>query len=217
MYVAACAFAGACVALLVATTACFGVNFTAGQASTRVIGAANHTDRSWGTSVQGVAAHGMALPSGVAFDTSGSAYVADRLMHRIMRWTSPTTNGQDMDTLLFRTATGSTPNIKWSWYHAGPSVGLNRPRAVSVAGDGATLKMAVADTEHNRVLLIARDESLLADGDTASVALGQAAMTGTTPGSLATDMRSPAGVWTNGQKVAVADTSNNRVLLWDSW
>lgn len=46
--------------------------------------------------------------------------------------------------------------------------------------------------------------------------LGQTNYTNTNPGITATAMQEPTGVATDGTRLAVADTSNNRVLIWNS-
>ncbi|HXI43094.1 MAG TPA: hypothetical protein VNH83_24140, partial [Bryobacteraceae bacterium] len=51
-------------------------------------------------------------------------------------------------------------------------------------------------------------------GGTASVVLGQANFTTTDPGASQTGMQLPTAVATDGTILAVADTNNNRVLIW---
>ncbi|MGE5647087.1 MAG: hypothetical protein ACM336_14995 [Acidobacteriota bacterium] len=53
-------------------------------------------------------------------------------------------------------------------------------------------------------------------GFKADVVLGQADFTKSDPGLSATGMRVPTSVATDGVRIAVADTDNNRVLIWNS-
>jgi hypothetical protein len=89
--------------------------------------------------------------------------------------------------------------------------GMNLPLAV--ASDGTNV--AVADTANNRVLLWKSFPA--ANGQPADIVLGQPDFT--TLGSVtvtASSMRAPQGVWIQGGKLFVADTQNNRVLIWNS-
>ena len=85
--------------------------------------------------------------------------------------------------------------------------------ATAVASDGKVL--AVADTDFNRVLVWRNLPTY--SGQPADVVLGQASFTTLKP--IATDnksLRGPQGVWIQEGKLFVADTLNNRVLIWNS-
>lgn len=96
---------------------------------------------------------------------------------------------------------------------------LSFPSAVQITPDG---KLLVADTGHSRVLIWETIPLAGEHGSPAKVVLGQpdffqcernsARPAG--PSSMTLDL--PEGVWSDGTRVAVADTANNRVLLWDS-
>ncbi len=83
----------------------------------------------------------------------------------------------------------------------------------AVASDGHIL--AVADTANNRVLLWKSIPTV--NGQPADIVLGQ---TGSTTVALvavtASAMRGPQGVWIQGTKLFVADTQNNRILIWNT-
>jgi len=93
--------------------------------------------------------------------------------------------------------------------------GLRNPYACALGGG----RLAVADTDNHRVLLWdAVPSASAADADRV---LGQGDFTsgqGNRGGLPAADsLSSPQHVWTDGARVAVADTGNHRVLLWSSW
>jgi uncharacterized protein (TIGR03437 family) len=85
----------------------------------------------------------------------------------------------------------------------------------AVASDGVHL--VVADTNHNRVLIWNR---MPATNDApADVVVGQPNFTSASvPGNVpsASSMRGPQGVWIQNGKLYVADTQNNRVLIYNS-
>src|SRR5581483_10129666 len=102
---------------------------------------------------------------------------------------------------------GNSPN-------AGGAIGasgFDAPRGVWA--DGA--KVFVADTQNNRVLVFDRATSM----STAITVLGQSSMTTNAPnagGISASSMLGPADVCSDGTRIAVVDTGNSRVLVWNS-
>ena len=86
----------------------------------------------------------------------------------------------------------------------------------AVASDGVHL--VVADTNHNRVLIWNRIPS--SNNAPADVVVGQATFTTSTipPNNTPTakSMRGPQGVWIQNGKLYVADTQNNRVLIYNT-
>jgi sugar lactone lactonase YvrE len=84
----------------------------------------------------------------------------------------------------------------------------------AVASDG--VHVIVADTDHNRVLIWNSIPNV--NNAPANVVIGQASFTtaglpGNTPNSKS--MRGPQGVWILNGKLYVADTQNNRVLIYN--
>jgi uncharacterized protein (TIGR03437 family) len=91
------------------------------------------------------------------------------------------------------------------------AAGMRLP--TGVASDGQML--AVADTANNRVLLWRTIPATT--GQPADVVLGQTDFTTVGPLSIsASTFRGPQGVWFQNGKLFVADTQNNRVLIWNS-
>ncbi len=89
--------------------------------------------------------------------------------------------------------------------------GMRAPTAV--ASDGRYV--AVADTGNNRILIWNSIPTV--NGQAADVVIGQADFTTIKPVVVdATSVRAPQGVWIQNGKLYVADTINNRVMIWNS-
>jgi hypothetical protein len=90
--------------------------------------------------------------------------------------------------------------------------GLNLPLAV--ASDG--VHVAVADTANNRIMIW--NEIPTSNNQNADVVLGQPDfVTFNLPTPVtASSLRAPQGVYISNGKLMVADTQNNRVLIWNS-
>jgi uncharacterized protein (TIGR03437 family) len=89
--------------------------------------------------------------------------------------------------------------------------GMRTP--VAIATDG--INVAVADTENNRVLLWKSIPT--SNGQPADLVLGQPNFnTIDLIATTASSFRGPQGVWLQSGKLFVADTQNNRILIWNS-
>lgn len=81
-----------------------------------------------------------------------------------------------------------------------------------VATDGNIL--VVSDTDNNRVLIW---KTIPTTSDQpADLVLGQADFTTAALGLTSSALRGPQGVWVQGTQLFVADTQNNRVLIWNT-
>jgi hypothetical protein len=115
------------------------------------------------------------------------------------------------------------PRYQTSYNYQNPSgVSLSKilkPTGAYIGGSGASAKMAVVDHAANRVLLF--DNSPTGHLPSASRVLGQSSSTANSPnrGSTlaANTLNLPTGVWTDGTKLLVSDTGNNRILGWRTW
>ena len=90
---------------------------------------------------------------------------------------------------------------------------LNFPYGMSISGQ----KMVVSENANDRVLIwntIPTSHASLPDVIIGLPTLnyGQVLVT---PATTALNLESPVGVWTDGTKLAIADTGNHRVLLWN--
>lgn len=95
----------------------------------------------------------------------------------------------------------------------GTPTSSNLRAASGVASDGGIL--AVADTGNNRVLIWTSIPSGI--DAPANIVLGQANFTSAaTLPPTSSSLRGPQGVWIQNGKLFVADTVNNRVLIWNS-
>jgi len=102
---------------------------------------------------------------------------------------------------------------------AATRTGMRTPTAV--ATDGTHL--AVADTDNNRILLW--NSMPTTNGQQPDLVLGQPDFVTVTPNTgtanvlfpAANTLRGPEGVWIQGNQLFVADSLNNRVLIWNSW
>ena len=86
---------------------------------------------------------------------------------------------------------------------------LNHPSTVLLAGG----KAFVADTGNNRVVIY---NLPLANNASATVAVGQTSLTSNATGCTASGLNAPQSFYVTGTKLIVADTKNNRVMIWNS-
>jgi len=86
---------------------------------------------------------------------------------------------------------------------------------IGIASDG--VRLAIADTDNNRVLIWNSIPAV--NGQPADVVLGQSSFTANASNGFsptAQSLKGPQGVWIQDGKLFVADTGNNRVLIWNS-
>ncbi len=92
----------------------------------------------------------------------------------------------------------------------GVIAGFQNPTGVATDG----IRIAVADTNNNRVLLWNTIPTM--NGALPDVVLGQDGPDSNSSGTSSTTMRGPQGVWFDGGRFFVADTQNSRVLIYNS-
>jgi len=147
---------------------------------------------------------GLSLPEAGLAVAGGKLLVADRDNHRIMIWnTIPTTNGVDADVVV------GQPDFTSSDNHTSQT-GLNEPQGIW--SDGT--RLVVADFLNSRVLIW--NTIPTSNGAPADVVVGQADFnSGDLPNPpTAESLNRPYSVVSDGARLFVADTFNNRVLVY---
>jgi uncharacterized protein (TIGR03437 family) len=200
-------------------------DFTTGQAARLVIGQPTFTaqDPNSSDTVLG-GASGLAFAADTLFVADSNRVGASPNNHRVVLFQNLSTMlPRPTDSLIYSSKcpvctgratlvlgqpdfTTTTENLA-----ATPNT-LRLPTAV--ASDG--IHVVVADTNHNRVLIWNRIPST--NDAPADVVVGQPNFTSTSlPGNTpnAKTMRGPQGVWIQNGRLYVADTQNNRVLIYN--
>jgi len=171
--------------------------------ATHVLGRFSLTDDSTPTGVTG---GNLGLYTSVAAD-GGKVVVSDPQRNRVLVWTSTiTTDGVSANRILGQaTSTASAAS--------NAATGMSGPTGVWTDGT----KVVVADSFNHRVLIWNSFPN--ANGDSADLVIGQAGFgTGSAPTTVTgSRLKSPVDVWSDGTRLAVADSGNNRVLIWSSW
>lgn len=197
------------------------VGFNTGEAAHLVIGQPNFTYGDYGAT-----ANLLGSPSGVAY-ANGTLWVVDSNRigatpnnNRILRYSDVSsypslTDQPDIPGSVCGVCRGTASLVlgQPDFNSFATGLGPNRLRnPTGIATDGNVL--AVADTDNNRVLIWLHMPT--ANGQPADVVVGQkdfnsAAAVSPTQNSL----RAPSGVWIYGGKLFVADTFDNRVLIYN--
>ena len=164
-----------------------------------VIGQSDFTSSSSGTS-----STELALPSNVSI-TDTHLVVADSGNNRVLIWNTLPSANTAPDVVLgqssFTTAESGTS-----------ASAMNTPVSAIIANK----RLFVADQFNNRVLIWNTLPTV--SGTAADVVLGQPAFGDdyVAAGSEEEGLNNPAGVWTDGIRLLVADSGNNRVMYWSS-
>ena len=134
----------------------------------------------------------------------GKLFISDRNNNRIMIWNKiPTTNGANADVVLGQTDFTSSG-------FATSQTGLNEPEGIW--SDGT--KLAVADFFNSRVLIW--NSIPTSNGAPADVVVGQPDFTSADNSTLnAQSLNEPGDVTSDGTSLFVADSRNNRILVYN--
>ncbi|TPW10774.1 MAG: haloacid dehalogenase, partial [Acidimicrobiaceae bacterium] len=178
------------------------------QAADLVLGQPGFTSR--GGNSGGLGDRSLDYPRSV-FSDGTRLFVADYSNHRVLIWnTLPTTNQQAASVVL------GQPDFTSGTSNSGSSAGdksLNNPS--DVFSDGT--RLFVADEYNHRVLIW--NTIPTTNQQAANVVLGQPGFTSGTSNSGGLSARSlyyPAGVFSDGTRLFVTDSGNNRVLIWNT-
>lgn len=167
------------------------------------------------TNAVGTGAGQMTRPQSVKAG-NGKLLVSDYGNSRVLIWnTPPTTSGAPADVVVGQAGFGTDTK-------ATTRTGLSAPESIEVAAG----KLIVADSNNNRVLIW--NSIPTTNGAPADLVLGQGDFThgkqnddnqdGTADlAPTARTMNYPCGLWSDGTRLIVCDSRNNRILLWTSF
>ncbi len=210
--------------LLLGGTLAAEINFLTGQAARLVIGQRTFTSQTPGVSKRllgGVG--GVAYANDMLFVADANRLNAGPLNHRVLifkdiskKWPGPLDEiPQDdrcpvcvgeADVVLGQKDFTSSEEVV-------PPAADTLRRPLGVASDG--IRLAVADTDNNRILIWNSIPTV--NGQPADIVLGQKDFTGNESNGFnprKDSLKGPQGVWWQDGNLWVADTGNNRVLMW---
>lgn len=174
---------------------------TNGASASVVLGQTDFNTRGAGTTRTSLNA-----PTSVFLTNGGKLVVTDQGNSRVLIWnTLPTANGQPADVVVGQADFTSDVADTSATALDGPT-----DAAITITG-----KLIVADRGNNRVLVW--NTVPTANGVAADIVLGQPDFSSHGNDDEAEDMYGPQGVWSDGTKLLVADTGNNRVLYWPTF
>lgn len=171
------------------------------QAADKVIGQTDFVSSGFATSDKT-----LANPTGVATDSNGKIYIADKGNNRVLIWNGPITgNGQAANFVMGQ-----------SWFNSNGS-GLsdsqfNQPYDVATNDDNT---LFISDSSNNRILIYT--DPIVQNSQSADRVIGQERYTANVTGLSSTQYNSPLGISTcNSSHLYVADTNNNRIMAYSS-
>jgi hypothetical protein len=202
--------------------------FTTGQAARLVIGQRTFTAQDVGASQRRLgAAGGVAYANDMLVVVDANRLGASPINHRVLLYNHlstmlPSPEAELPQTERCNVCVGEASvvlgqeNFDKADLKAASETTLRNP--LGVATDGT--RLVVADTDNNRVLIWSTIPQT--NQAPANVVIGQADFRsvlvnggrGPTPSN--SSLRGPQGVWLQGGRLFVADTGNNRVLIWNS-
>jgi uncharacterized protein (TIGR03437 family) len=151
----------------------------------------------------GVGANRLRRPNSVATDGT-RLFITDTLNSRVLIYNRiPTQNGASADLVL------GQPNFDRS--QALPTAANTLSSPMSATTDGE--RLIVTDLGNNRVLIYNRIPTQ--NGATADVVVGQPDFTSSGAGNTATSLNFPRFAYSDGQRLLVVDSGNNRILIYN--
>ncbi|MEM9015822.1 MAG: NHL repeat-containing protein, partial [Verrucomicrobiota bacterium] len=174
-----------------------------GTAATLVLGQEN-----FNIANEGLGADEMKSPEGIALDAAGNLYVSDTGNNRILRFDNPLSksNGGDADAVFGQPdfGFGAAGNLEET---------LDAPRKLRIDFQG---NLWVADSFNHRVVRFPSPGSA-GNGHRPDRVIGQSSLSLSLTGSGENQFNTPYGIGFDGAgRMWVADTSNNRVLVFET-
>ncbi len=141
-------------------------------------------------------------PKGIATDNTRLA-LADSNNNRVLIWNAiPTTSNISPDLVLGQT--NFTANNSGRGDASSGLEVMNWPTAVAIYNDGTDIRLAVADTYNDRILIWRSWPT--SSGEPATFALASP------------DIRWPWGVWTNDERLVIVNTGGDGIVsVWDGF
>lgn len=140
---------------------------------------------------------------------SGKIFVSEPVENRVLIWNEmPSESNEPADLVL------GQPDFLSNSANNGGITASSMSLPMKVYYDG--IRLFVAEYSNNRVLIW--NEFPSTNGEPADIVLGQPDMTSNTSnngGLGASSLSAPSYVYSDGQKLYVADRNNNRVLIWN--
>ncbi|HVW87666.1 MAG TPA: hypothetical protein VHB50_23425, partial [Bryobacteraceae bacterium] len=196
--------------------------FTTGQAARLVIGQKNFTLADYGATDRLIGSPaGIALANGVLWVTDSNRLGSTPNNNRVLRFSdvstypSPT-EAPDISGSTCGACRGTASLVlgQPDFVTTNPNLSANGFRdPTGIATDGNVL--AIADTDNNRILIW--NHLPTANGQPADVVIGQPDFThnGTSVPPTQTSLRGPQGLWIYNGRLFVADTQDNRILIYN--
>jgi len=169
--------------------------FATGMNASLVLGQADFTSGAGATTNSGLRG-----PESIAFDASGDLWVSDTYNNRVLEFAPPFANGMTASLVI-----GQADFV--SSGAATTASGLDFPTGLALDSSG---NLWIGDTDNSRVLQF---EPPFASSMNASLALGQASFTTSTPATTQNGLSRPFGLtFDSSGNLGVADFANNRTL-----
>lgn len=169
-----------------------------------------------GTANSGTSATRIDTPYGVAWNSTAGLWVSDTNNNRILSYgTNPASfivdDAPALHVLGQSLITAGNPN------HGATTdaIGLNKPAHIALVGR----KLYVVDTFNNRVL-VWNDVTTVTDGQAADLVIGQPNFTSNSANAgqampNAYGLAAPLGITATKDRLVIADSGNNRLLVWE--
>ncbi len=185
-----------------------------GQAANLVLGQAGFS-----SNVAGISSTKMSTPSGISSSSNNNLYIADTNNNRIMVYTSTiSANGQAANFVLGQLTSEGNVDFYGNTMNNPQNSGFNQPSGGTI--DPIHNKFFLADTDNNRVLVYNLSPTNEFPDYLADYVIGQVNFSQTESNQnvlpSATTLNIPQDVFydTANQRLYIADTGNNRVLIY---